>query len=465
MDIILIIFSAVLYSASNYYVELYFLNWIFLLPFLYYLLKINKQNVNILRRYFFSGWQLGFFIFLFSANFLYNPIKLYTGLNSVAVIALIILLFALLSLFYGIFIFIYFALVIKLNGKIVFNPFLFSFSWLVFELIRYYLIPFFPFFNPAYSQAEFTYFIQLSEYGGIWILTFILILINGLLFEVFFNYKHKNIILIMIIFLIIFGNGYYKLANSDLNEQKQLQIGIITTQIKQKNKWKRDQIRKNNEILFNAFNKFEKADLIIAPETNLTFDFYNNNYYKKNLIEKIKNNNSTFLQVGALASKKSQLGQFNSSFLISAEGKILKRYNKNLLVLFGEKYPYQHFLNKYTPFDFNSLNFGQEVNYFAIKNIKWKTVICSEILYPHYVKVVAKDLDFIVNQTNEAWFDNSILVKNIMWQAAVLRAVENRTVVIKTGNQSYNGIIFPSGQYKKMKEKCGTNYYLLNFYI
>lgn len=464
MDVVLIIFSAALYSASNYYVELYFLNWFFLLPFLYYLLKIKQKNVNVLRGYFFGGWQLGFFIFLFSANFLYNPIKLYTDLHSFAVISLIVLLFLFLSLPYGLFMLIYIVLVRKWNNKILFHPFLFASSWLVFEYLRYYLMSFFPFLNPAYSQAEFIYFIQLSEYGGIWILTFILILVNGLVFEIFSKYKYKNIILIITIFAIIFGNGYYKLKNPYINKQKNIKIGIITTQIKQDNKWRIDKIRKNNEIVFNSFNILKKADLIIAPETNLTFDFHSNNYYRKTIIKKIKNKNKTFLQVGALASQKSKQGQFNSVFLISPEGKILKRYNKNLLVLFGEQYPRQKYLNKYTPFNFNSLNFGKEVNYFEIKNIKWKTVICSEILYPHFVKVVAKDLDFIINQTNEAWFD-SALVKNIMWQAAVLRAVENRKVVIKTGNKSYNGIIFPSGKYKKMKEKKGTNYYLLDFYI
>lgn len=86
-------------------------------------------------------------------------------------------------------------------------------------------------------------------------------------------------------------------------------------------------------------------------------------------------------------------------------------------------------------------------------------MICSEILYPEYFKNEAEEIDFIVNQTNEAWFKNSKLLKNIMWQAAVMRAVENRTPVIKTGNLSYNGIIYPSGKYKRITSR--QNYHLL----
>jgi len=107
------------------------------------------------------------------------------------------------------------------------------------------------------------------------------------------------------------------------------------------------------------------------------------------------------------------------------------------------------------------LNTGSKKEIFKYKNLKWKTVICSEILYPEYVRIEAAEVDFIVNQTNEAWFNESRLLKNIMWQAAVIRAVENRITVIKTGNQAHNGIIYPSGNYQKVDQ--AENYHILEF--
>lgn len=459
MELTLIILSAVLYSAANYVGELYFLNWIALIPFLYSLFLAQKERNNFLKRGFFKGWQLGFFILAFSANFLYHSICLYTGLNRFTAVFLLVLVFLVLSLVYGIFIFLYLALVEKLNLKAEFNPFLFACSWLIFEWSRYYLLSFFPLANPAYSQAQFLHFIQLAEYGGIWTLSFILILVNGLLFGVIFRQKHKNLILIMLIFAVVFLNGSYQLEKIGLNKSEEIKVGIITTEIKQQDKWKKDQFEANNEIVLTAFDYLKEADLIIAPETNLTFDFYNNSYQRDKLIKKIKNKSPAVLQLGALAADQSESGRFNSSFLISAEGEILQRYNKNLLLLFGENFPYQKYLNRYTPFNFRSLKAGREISYFKTENLKWKTVICSEILYPHYVKVKAKELDFIVNQTNEAWFADTRLVKNIMWQAAVIRAVENRIPVIKTGNQAKNGIIYPSGRFKRAPSGYGTNFF------
>lgn len=135
--------------------------------------------------------------------------------------------------------------------------------------------------------------------------------------------------------------------------------------------------------------------------------------------------------------------------MLSEAGDIISRYDKNLLLYFGETYPLLEILNKYTPYYFSSLNSGEQGEIFKSENLQWKTVICSEILYPEYVKAEA-ELDFIVNQTNEAWFNDNRLLKNIMWQAAVLRAVENRIPVIKTGNQAHSGIIYATGEYQKV---------------
>jgi apolipoprotein N-acyltransferase len=459
MGLIAIISSAVLYSAANYSGNLYFLNWIFLIPFLYYLFITKKSKTSSLARGFINGWLLGFFILLFSTNFLYHSIRLYTAVHPIAAVFLLLILFLILSLVYGIFVFLYLYLVKKIDLKDEFNPYLFTFSWLIFEWIRYYFISFFPLTNPAYSQAEFLQFIQLAEYGGIWILTFILILANALIFEIILKKRYKNGFVLILILLVIFANAHYKLERQMINNNDQINIGIITTQIKQQNKWKTEQLEENNKILLAASKPLNQAQLIIAPETNITFDFYNNNYYRDDLTKKIKDQISVPLQIGSLAANNLVSGRFNSSFLLSPDGKILARYNKNLLLCFGEKFPYENLLNKYIPYNFTSLNPGNKITYFKTKNLKWKTVICSEILYPQYVKVRDKNIDFIVNQTNEAWFADSILVKNIMWQAAVFRAVENRIPVVKTGNQAYNGIIYASGEYQKVDST--VNYHIL----
>jgi len=467
MGIILTALAAALLTTANYYPNLYFLSWIGFLPFLYYLYIIKKGELDY-KSIFFNGWNLGFWILVFTANFLYHSIKLYTGSSFFLIIIILVLLFSLMALIYAVFFLIYFYLQQNLFTNNKFSPFLFALCWTTMEIIRYYLLSFFPLGNLSYTQAEFVSFIQLAEIGGIWIVSFILVLVNGLLFQFIFQKKFKDIFLIVILFLIIFSFSNFKeqpyLQNIKAkNGYRNIEVGIITTKIDQNQKWTLKQLDQNIELTLDALSDLKEAELIIAPETNITFDFYANKDYRKEFLKKIAAKAESPIQIGSLAGRDSTKGRYNSSFLISESGEIISRYDKKLLLYFGETYPFLELLNRFTPYNFSSLNAGQENVLFRIKNLKWKTVICSEILYPSFVKAKAAEFDFIVNQTNEAWFNNNRLLKNIMWQAAVFRAVENRVSVIKTGNYSYNGIIYPSGEYKKVLSN--ENYHLFNLII
>jgi apolipoprotein N-acyltransferase len=462
MGLISAFLSAALFTAANYYGKLYFLGWAALLPILYYLFILKNGEISY-REIFFSGWKLGFWILLFSGNFLYHSIKLYTSAPMPIIIILLVLLFLLLSLIYGLFLLLYFYLQRKFFAKNEFNPLLFAICWTFFEFSRHYLLGFFPIANPASTQTEFLSFIQLAELGGIWILTFILILVNGLLFQLIFQKNYKNIIIITLILSLIFGFAYSR-QQIDFTAARTvgtIQIGIITTDIDQEQKWTSAQLDQNIELTLNAAAELNQTRLIIAPETNLTFDFHSDQQQRQQFLEQLAAEFETPIQIGSLAAKDSGAGRYNSSYLISKSGELISRYDKNLLLYFGESYPYQELLNKYTPYHFSSLNAGEEPKVFKNKNLSWKTVLCSEILYPSYVKPESAEVDFIVNQTNEAWFNNSRLLKNIMWQAAVLRAVENRKPVIKTGNQAWSGIIYPSGKYQKVDPS--QYYHILEF--
>jgi len=460
MGFVLTILSALLLTAANYYGELYLLSWIALSPFLYYIFILKDGKITN-KKIFFSSWNLGFWILLFSGNFLYHSIKLYTGAPILIIILLLILLFLLLSLIYGLFFLLYFYLQRRLFAQNEFRPFLFALCWTLFEYGRHYLLGFFPIANPAYTQAEFLSFIQLAEVGGIWILSFVLILFNALFFQLVFQKKIKNIFVIALMLIIIFSFSYSRqqINFAGAETVKGVKIGIITTGIEQKEKWRSAQLDQNIELALNAAVELNQVQLIIAPETNLTFDFYSNQYYREQFLDKVAEKFKTPIQIGSLAAKDLIKGRYNSSFLLSEKGKIISRYDKNLLLYFGETYPFLDLLNKYTPYNFSSLNAGSNSNLFKYENLQWKTVICSEILYPNYVKIGAAEVDFIVNQTNEAWFNDSRLLKNIMWQAAVIRAVENRVPIIKTGNQAQNGIIYASGEYQKVN--AAQNYHVL----
>src|SRR5437762_1264973 len=95
---------------------------------------------------------------------------------------------------------------------------------------------------------------------------------------------------------------------------------------------------------------------------------------------------------------------FNSSFLISPEGKLVNRYRKRSLVIFGEYIPLERWLpfmkflspipGGFTPGD-RAVPF-----HLTDRHVKASVLICFEDIFPHLAReYAAEDIDFLVNLT------------------------------------------------------------------
>jgi len=490
MNYLLIILSALLLNTANYFPQLFFLSWLGFIPLFYVLDGGSRKKIQLPNRkndliskfisffkrsrsgkneHFFCGWLFGFFYISLSSLFLYHPIRLFTDLSIIITAVLLAALFAVLALFYGAFFKLYFLIFKKLN------PFYFAAAWLIFSYLRYKILYFFPIGFLSTSQAEFLNFIQLAELGGPWLLIFLLVLTNAVIYLLIFKQQAvlKYSFILIIIVALIFGYGSYSLqkfaeGHYTFSDQNLLRVGLITTEISQDDKWDYQNIEQNVELTLEAADELQASRIIFAPESNITFNF-DQSERRGEFLADTADRFEVPVQIGSLASEleiaglaaddANEIGNYNSSFLLSAEGEILQRYNKNRLVYFGEFYPFQNFLNELTGGSFSSLKAGSEITTFRAQGLSWKTVICSEILYTDYLQRDLSEANFIVNQTNEGWFRNSRLLKNMMWNNAVLRAVESRKSVIKVGNQAYDGIIYPSGRYNKTE--VDSNYHLI----
>jgi apolipoprotein N-acyltransferase len=129
---------------------------------------------------------------------------------------------------------------------------------------------------------------------------------------------------------------------------------------------------------------------------------------------------------------------YNASFLVSPEGKLIERYVKRDLVMFGEYVPFRRwlpFLKYLTPID-GGFTPGAAAVPFDLKTLNTKTLvlICFEDIFPHVAREdLRQDIDFLVNITNDGWFGEGAA----QWQqgaTGLFRAVENRLPLIRCAN-------------------------------
>lgn len=448
--ILLMILSGILLTLPLGNPGLYWLAWFGLVPAIIVMKKLSDYKQVLV-----YGWVLGITLAVGASYWLYHPINDFSGLPFPLVIIFLMILFILSGFNIGLWSLGY--KLIERGSKKKTSLLLLAGSWVAFEYLINFIFPYYPFGNLGLTQTGFDRFLQLSEYGGVFLLTFIVVLINGLIYKLITVRRLRYLLLIVIIFV---ASGYFsgqaldRLENDQFQTGERINIGIISTEISQEEKWQGQNIEVITELIAEEANQLYEngAELVIMPETALTFDYPRNGYYR-NMFQDLTELNG-YLLLGSQAIRDEPTESYNSMFLLDTEYEILGRYDKIDLIP-GEFIPLAGVAEFFTGRYWGSITRGQEPEYFEIEadgfKASFRVLICSEILHKSADYADLSQHQFIVNPSNEAWFGDGNL-QTQMWQSARMRAVETRMPVVKAGNKAINGYVLPDGRYQEIVE-------------
>lgn len=446
LGFIMPILSGVLLGIPYQVPGLYFINWIGLVPLL---LIIKDQPV---KRAFKSGVITGGVFFGFILYWLIYPQILF-DLPVIIALVTVVLLCSLLAIFIGIF-----SVAVK---YILINHQTWSFlliptTWTILEYLRV-LLTFnnLPFGIIGYSQAYFPLLIQVADLIGAYGVTFLIILINILIYKFILHLKikklltKKEIIASILILVIVITYGIIKLNNPlPTQKKKALRLGMMQPNIPQKIKWDKNYQARIIDKYLNLSEELvanKRIDLIIWPETAVPFILTDDHLRQKELFKKIDDWDALLL-AGIL--NQTNDTTYNQALLINYNLDIIDKYNKIKLIPFGEYVPYENYFPEFITDLIDNKTPGTKLNSFNYKGINWGSPICSEILNPNLVSKLAVNNHFLINISNEAWFKKSSEPIQT-WQTVIFRAVENRKPVIKVSNTGISGVINAQGKIVK----------------
>ncbi|TDX52324.1 apolipoprotein N-acyltransferase [Orenia marismortui] len=430
---LLAILAGLLLGIPFKFPSLALLSWVGLIPFLFALEGENKK------RSFYLGWIMGLSFLAISSYWLVNPLINFSGYPLAICILIFILAISILSLYFALFAFILKTVESKLSLPVfIVTPII----WTAVEFLRSIFSFQFLFAFLAYSQSFIPELIQLAEYGGLYLVTFIIVLVNTLLY-LFIKKRNKSYGIIAIsIFVLVFSYGYLVLKQNN-NTSKEVAIGIvqpnIPQNIKMSSKHQRDVVDKLLKLSSKELEKND-PDLLIWPETAILRTYYKSRGFPYHLPK------DTPLFIGGFAREGENLEKtLNSSFLFDENRRIVDRYSKNKLVPWGEYVPFPNLIPDIIESNLNHLTPGKELNSFNYNKITWVSPICSEVLNPFYVRDLYDQNDFMINISNEAWFEESHASLQVL-QAVIFRAVEHRAPIVKVGNTGISGVIDQNGK-------------------
>jgi apolipoprotein N-acyltransferase len=140
---------------------------------------------------------------------------------------------------------------------------------------------------------------------------------------------------------------------------------------------------------------------------------------------------------------------FNSALLTDKGGSVVGRFDKQLLLAFGEYLPFGEtfpILYEWSPHS-GRFKAGSSFEPLTLGNRQIAVVICYEDVLPSFVNRVMGegDPELIANLTNDAWFGDST-EPWIHMALAKLRAVEHRKFFVRSTNSGVSAFVDPAGR-------------------
>jgi len=371
-------------------------------------------------------------------------------------IALLSLL--LLSLYLSLYLGLFSMLTSRLKGSL-FSPVFMACYWVALEYLKTRLMTGFPWCLLGYSQYEQLHLIQTADLFGVYGISFLIVLVNGLLFRLAARPVRRNIRVLkwelplpalLLAGAWIYGHYHISGAQSDGAAGRPVKAAIIQANIDQSIKWDpayQEQTLQAYYRLTRSAHAFH-PELTVWPETALPFFFQDNPGISPGIFSLARETGST-LVFGSPAYKRHRGGvhYYNRAYMIAPDTRRITYYDKIHLVPFGEYVP----LKKYLPFihrlveaagDFAQ---GEELKALKTGDLSLGILICFEAIFPELARGLARDgANIFVNITNDAWFG----VTSAPYQhlcMAVFRAIENRRPMVRAANTGFSAFIEPTG--------------------
>lgn len=240
----------------------------------------------------------------------------------------------------------------------------------------------------------------------------------------------------------------------------ELQVSAVQGNIAQDKKWLPEMISPTLRTYYQQTDQHWSSDLVLWPETAITLLYDQFVPYMDDITEEAQETETTVITGIAYRHPKGSAlaGEFHNS--ITAFGNGHGMYHKQKLVPFGEFVPFEKQIRGLIPF------FDLEMSSFLAGDYEQPLLtvnkhtadgpssyqvapyICYEIAYPLHVARLAKQADFLVTVSNDAWFGDSLGPKQHM-ALAQMRALETGRWLLRSTNTGITALVNNKGKIVK----------------
>lgn len=363
--------------------------------------------------------------------------------------------------------------------------------WVALEYLRMHFPTGFPFLQPlglyqmvgfgwyflGYTQHANLWLIQIADLGGVYAVSVVVAAVNGAIAEWVWRKPSQScsrmpVIATAAVVALVAGSlsyGVVRLQHPEFTPGPR--VAAIQGSIPQAEKTvKADTLLKGYARLhLEATRQDPKPDLIVWPETCFPDDwlevapgqspsaeFARETERTEQEFATLRLRTPTLLGLNTREWDGNRAWRFNSALLLDPQGAKVARYDKMHLVPFGEYVPFKEtlpWMATFTPYTHDySCRPGEKWTRFPLaaadgRQFTFGCLICYEDSDTYLARqyVAAESVDFLVNISNDGWFDGTEEHEQHL-AICRFRAVEARRSVVRAVNMGISAVIDPDGR-------------------
>lgn len=394
------------------------------------------------------GWCYGFGLFASGVSWVYVSIHDFGAAPPPLAGALTLGFVAGLALFFALFGWLWSRL-LRPAGVPLLAALVFAALWLATDALRGWILTGFPWLYAGYSQLDGP-LAGLAPVGGVWLLTFAIVLSAAMLAELPRLLADKRSLIGALVLLVALWGGALGVGQHTWTTAKAEPITVAAMQgnVAQSIKWDPKKLEMQLLLYRDMTFRSRPVDLIVWPETAVPI--------LKELAEGYLTMMGRFAQdrrsamiTGVPVRQPNTEGELRYYNGLTTAGDAQGTYLKQKLVPFGEYVPLQDLLRGLIAFfDLPMSDFARgapEQPLLQAKGYRIAPFICYEVVYPEFAASLAAQSDILLTVSNDAWFGHSIGPLQHL-QMAQTRALEAGRWMIRATNNGVTVLIDPQGR-------------------
>jgi apolipoprotein N-acyltransferase len=333
------------------------------------------------------------------------------------------------------------------------RPLVTSIFWVGCELARARLLTGEPWMLLGYALVPHVYLMQAADIGGVYLLSFCVILVNASLAELWLCAPADRAQLarqvavapaVLCVAMLLYG---VVRVRAPMEQAAPVRITVVQGNNDLGIQW-REEFYGAGLTRYSQLSRQAAAadpDILVWPESAVTFFLAHEPAYQAALAAELQALGSDLI-VGA----PHHVGQtqfYNSAFYMTADGRVMARYDKGHLLPFAEYFPLRfiEFLRR----NFERVRYftpGDGTTLLPTRAGPAAVLICFEAIFPEIVRQqTARGARWLVNLSNDVWLGRGVGQRQHL-AMVVLRAVENRLWIVRATTTGISAVIDPHGR-------------------